>query len=214
LNNLFTVESSFNQVISQIEPDLVTASIAKIEKIRTRLGGMRQGLERVKELVLKLRTFSRLDEGEFKTVDIHESIDSVLLFLQHQIKGRIEIEKHYGAVSKLACYAGGVNQVLMNLLANALYAIEGRGRIVITTTEVEGMFSISVCDTGKGIPEAIRHRIFEPFFTTKPLGQGTGLGLAISYGIVQAHRGTIEVRSKENVGTEFIIRLPMALAGC
>ena len=99
----------------------------------------------------------------------------------------------------------------MNLLANALYAIEGRGRIVITTTPAENMFSISVRDTGKGIPEAIRNRIFEPFFTTKPLGQGTGLGLAISYGIVEAHRGTIEVHSEENVGTEFIIRLPMAL---
>jgi len=211
LNNLFTVESSFNQVVKQIESHLSTGSMTKVEKIRTRLGGMRQGLERVKELVLKLRTFSRLDEGEFKTVDIHESIDSVLLFLQHQIKGRIEIEKHYGAVSKLACYAGGVNQVLMNLLANALYAIEGRGRIVITTSQADDIFSISVRDTGKGIPEAIRHRIFEPFFTTKPLGQGTGLGLAISYGIVQAHRGTIEVCSEENVGTEFIIRLPMAL---
>jgi two-component system NtrC family sensor kinase len=211
LNNLFTVENSFSQVVSQIESHLSTVSMTKVEKIRTRLGGMRQGLERVKELVLKLRTFSRLDEGEFKTVDIHESVDSVLLFLQHQIKGRIEIEKHYGAVDKLACYAGGVNQVLMNLLANALYAIEGRGRIVITTSQAEDIFSISVRDTGKGIPETIRHRIFEPFFTTKPMGQGTGLGLAISYGIVQAHRGTIEVHSEENVGTEFIIRLPMIL---
>jgi two-component system, NtrC family, sensor kinase len=210
LNNLFTVEANFNQVVSQIESHLTPASTAKVEKVRTRLGGMRQGLERVKELVLKLRTFSRLDEGEFKTVDIHESIDSVLLFLQHQIKGRIEIEKHYGSVSNLACYAGGVNQVLMNLLANALYAIEGRGRIVITTTQAEDMFAISVRDTGKGIPEAIRHRIFEPFFTSKPVGQGTGLGLAISYGIVQAHRGTIEVHSEEGVGTEFIIRLPIA----
>lgn len=211
LNNLFTVENTFSQVVSQIESHLSAASMTKVEKIRTRLGGMRQGLERVKELVLKLRTFSRLDEGEFKTVDIHESVDSVLLFLQHQIKGRIEIEKHYGAVDKLACYAGGVNQVLMNLLANALYAIEGRGRIVITTSQAEDVFSISVRDTGKGIPETIRHRIFEPFFTTKPMGQGTGLGLAISYGIVQAHRGTIEVHSEENVGTEFIIRLPMIL---
>jgi len=211
LNNLFTVENNFSQVVSQIESHLSTASMTKVEKIRTRLGGMRQGLERVKELVLKLRTFSRLDEGEFKTVDIHESVDSVLLFLQHQIKGRIEIEKHYGAVDKLACYAGGVNQVLMNLLANALYAIEGRGRIVITTSQAQDIFSISVRDTGKGIPETIRRRIFEPFFTTKPMGQGTGLGLAISYGIVQAHRGTIEVHSEENVGTEFIIRLPMIL---
>jgi two-component system, NtrC family, sensor kinase len=185
------------------------ASLAKVEKIRLRLGDMRQGVERVKELVLKLRTFSRLDEGEFKTVDIHESIDSVLLFLQHQIKGRIEIEKQYGPVSSLACYAGGINQVLMNLLANALYAIEAQGKVVITTNHAEDMFSISVRDTGKGIPESIRHRIFEPFFTTKPVGQGTGLGLSISYGIVQAHHGTIDVHSEEGMGTEFIISLPM-----
>ena len=208
LNNLFTVESSFNQIISQVEDHLAPGHPAKVEKIRTRLGGMRQGLERVKELVLKLRTFSRLDEGEYKTVDIHESIDSVLLFLQHQTKGRIEIEKRYGPVSTLACYAGGVNQVLMNLLTNALYAIEGQGKITITTRQEDNLFSISVRDTGKGIPQAIRHRIFEPFFTTKPVGQGTGLGLSITYGIIQAHRGTIDVHSEEGTGTEFIIRLP------
>lgn len=209
LNNLFTVESNFNQIISQVEDHLAPGHPAKVEKIRTRLGGMRQGLERVKELVLKLRTFSRLDEGEFKTVDIHESIDSVLLFLQHQTKGRIEIEKHYGSVNTLACYAGGINQVLMNLLTNALYAIEGQGKITITTRQEGDLFSISVRDTGKGIPKAIRHRIFEPFFTTKPVGQGTGLGLSITYGIVQAHRGTIEVHSEEGAGTEFIIKLPI-----
>jgi two-component system, NtrC family, sensor kinase len=213
LNNIFTVESRFEDVARQVNGHLSVTSVAKVEKIRARLGDMRQGLERVKELVLKLRTFSRLDEGEFKTVDIHESIDSVLLFLQHQIKGRIQIEKHYGPIGSLACYPGGLNQVLMNLLANALYAIEGQGKIVITTRQADEMFCISVGDNGKGIPEAIRHRIFEPFFTTKPVGQGTGLGLAISYGIVQAHKGTINVHSEEGVGTEFIIRLPMALEG-
>jgi two-component system NtrC family sensor kinase len=210
LNNLFTVENNFDQVARQVDTHLSPTSLGKVEKIRTRLGDMRGGLERVKELVLKLRTFSRLDEGEFKTVDIHESIDSVLLFLQHQIKGRVAVEKHYGPVRELACYAGGLNQVLMNLLANALYAIEGHGKIVITTSRVDDLFCISVRDTGKGIPKAIRNRIFEPFFTTKPIGEGTGLGLAISYGIVQAHNGTIDVYSEEGVGTEFMIRLPMA----
>lgn len=96
----------------------------------------------------------------------------------------------------------------MNLLTNALYAIEGQGKITITTRQEDNLFSISVRDTGKGIPQAIRHRIFEPFFTTKPVGQGTGLGLSITYGIIQAHRGTIDVHSEEGTGTEFIIRLP------
>jgi two-component system NtrC family sensor kinase len=207
------VEGSFHQVTQQVHAYLSPASRVKAEKIVARLGDMREGMERVKELVLKLRTFSRLDEGEFKTVDIPESIDSVLLFLHHQMKGRIQIEKHYGPVRTLSCYAGGLNQVLMNLIANGLDAIEGRGKIVITTSQVSEMFSISVRDTGRGIPEAIRHRIFEPFFTTKPVGQGTGLGLSISYGIVQAHRGTIDVQSEESQGTEFVIRIPIALPG-
>jgi two-component system, NtrC family, sensor kinase len=213
LNNLFTVEGNFHQITQQVDAHLSPASRAKVEKIVARLRSMRDGMGRVKELVLKLRTFSRLDEGEFKTVDIQESIDSVLLFLHHQMKGRVQIEKHYGPGRTLSCYAGGLNQVLMNLITNALDAIEGPGKIFISTSEVNEMFCISVRDTGTGIPEAIRNRIFEPFFTTKPVGQGTGLGLSISYGIVHAHGGTIDVRSEKDQGTEFVIRIPMALEG-
>ena len=213
LNNLFTIEENFSYVTEQVDANLSPASRAKVEKIRARLGDMRGGMERVKELVVKLRTFSRLDEGEYKTIDIQESVDSVLLFLQHQMKGRIQIEKHYGPVRAIACYAGGLNQVLMNLITNAADAIEGQGKIVITTNQAEGMFSISIRDSGKGIPEKIRHRIFEPFFTTKPVGKGTGLGLSISYGIIQAHHGSIDVQSGKDQGTEFIVRIPLDLEG-
>ena len=129
------------------------------------------------------------------------------------MKGRIQVEKHYGPVRTISCYAGGLNQVLMNLLTNAADAIEGQGKIVITTNQAEGMFSISIRDSGKGIPEKIRHRIFEPFFTTKPVGKGTGLGLSISYGIIQAHHGTIDVQSGKDQGTEFIVRIPLDLEG-
>src|SRR6185369_7275048 len=167
--------------------------------IRTRLREMGEGLDQVKELVLNLRTFSRLDEGEFKTIDVGDSIDSVLVFLKHKMNGRTQVEKHYGPGRFLSCYAGRLNQVFMNLIANAVDAIVGEGKITITTSQTDDQFLISVRDTGRGIPESIRSRIFDPFFTTKPVGQGTGLGLAITYGIVQDHHGVIEVRSQVGV---------------
>jgi two-component system NtrC family sensor kinase len=194
-----------------MEPHLSEASLEKMAKARARLGEMRQGLDRVKELVLDLRTFSRMDQGEFKTMDVVEAIESVLLLLKHKMNGRIEVERHYGPLKTLYCHAGPLQQVLMNLIANAGDAIAGQGRIVITTSQTPDTFLISVLDTGGGIPETIRRKIFDPFFTTKPVGQGTGLGLAISYGIVQDHGGSIEVQSEEGVGTQFVVKIPLDL---
>src|SRR5262249_43612525 len=204
MNNLFTIETQLSRLGGETTSRLSEASLKRLEKIRLRVGDMRQGLERVKELVLDLRTFSRLDEGRFKTIDVGQSIDSVLRFLHHKMKGRIKVDKNYGPVRKLSCYAGQLNQVFMNVIANAVDAIEGEGTITITTGTEDGVFLISVRDTGRGIPESIRHRIFEPFFTTKPVGQGTGLGLAISYGIIQAHGGAIQAHSREGEGTECV----------
>jgi two-component system NtrC family sensor kinase len=211
LNNLFIVQSGLDQLSPEMEPHLAPASLTKLRKARTRLEEMKEGLNRVKELVLDLRTFSRLDEGEFKTVDVVQTIEAVLLLLKHKTNGRIFVEKHYAAERALYCYAGRLNQVFMNLIANAVDAIEDEGRIVIATSQTEETFLISVLDNGAGIPEAIRNKIFDPFFTTKPVGHGTGLGLAISYGIVRDHGGTIEVQSEEGVGTEFIIKIPRDL---
>jgi two-component system NtrC family sensor kinase len=135
----------------------------------------------------------------------------VLLLLKHKMNSRIHVERRYGQERMLYCYAGRLNQVLMNLIANAVDAVVGEGQIVVTTSQTDAAFTISVRDTGPGIPEAIRDRIFDPFFTTKPVGQGTGLGLAISYGIVQDHHGSIEVLSEEGVGTEFIVKIPLDL---
>jgi len=163
-------------------------------------------------LVAKLRTFSRLDEGQIKTIDIHESIESVLLFLRHKMENRIEVERSYNATGDLTCLAGELNQVLMNVIGNAIDSIEAAGRISLSTNVRDGNFVIAVRDTGKGIPENIRDKVFEPFFTTKPIGQGTGLGLAISYGIIQAHRGSIEFSSEIGKGTEFILKIPMSFA--
>ena len=211
LNNLFIVESGLDGLGPEVEPHLSELSLIKFRKVRARLEEMTEGLGRVKELVLDLRTFSRLDEGEFKTVDVIETIDSVLLLLKHRMSNRIQVEKHYGPERKLYCYAGRLNQVVMNLISNAVDAIEETGEIVITTSQTTQAFLISVRDTGTGIPEAIRNKIFDPFFTTKPVGQGTGLGLAISYGIVHDHGGSIEVESAEGVGTEFIVKIPLDL---
>jgi len=211
LNNLFIVESGLDGLGPEVEPHLSELSLIKFRKVRARLEEMTEGLGRVKELVLDLRTFSRLDEGEFKTVDVVETIDSVLLLLKHRMSNRIQVEKHYGPERKLYCYAGRLNQVVMNLISNAVDAIEETGEIVITTSQTTQAFLISVRDTGTGIPEAIRNKIFDPFFTTKPVGQGTGLGLAISYGIVHDHGGSIEVESAEGVGTEFIVKIPLDL---
>ena len=143
-----------------------------MRKARLRLREMGEGLDRIKELVVNLRTFSRLDEGEFKTVDIADSIDSVLVLFKHQTNGRIQVEKHYSADRLLSCYPGRLNQVFMNLIGNAVDAIAGKGKIVITTSQTAEAFCISVRDTGKGIPEKILGRIFDPFFTDKPVGQG------------------------------------------
>ena len=204
-----TVQALLEKLGAEIEPGLSDESRARWRKALQRLRDMRQGLERIEDLVLKLRTFSRLDEGERKHVKIEESIESTLVLLQHRMKGRITVKRDYGAVKVISCYPGPLNQVLMNLLSNAIDAIDGHGEIRISTGRQDSAFFISIADNGKGIPPADRERIFEPFYTTKPVGQGTGLGLSISYGIVQRHGGAIEVRSEEGKGTEMTVKIPL-----
>ncbi len=206
INNIFVVQDA----LEKLSAENVELPMGKLTKMRARISDAHAGATRVKELVSKLRTFSRLDEGTVKTINIHESIESVLLFLRHKMEGRIEVERRYGNVEMLTCLAGELNQVLMNIVANAIDAIDGPGRITLVTEQQNGDFLIRVRDTGKGIPEEIRNRIFEPFFTTKPIGQGTGLGLAISYGIMRAHQGSMEFSSKAGEGTEFTLKIPVS----
>jgi len=210
LNNIFIIQETLQKLAADVEL-LPPEASAKVKKMLAQIGAAYTGATRVKELVTKLRTFSRLDEGRIKTVDIRESIESVLLFLQHKMDGRIEVVRNYGPVHTLTCLAGELNQVLMNLISNAIDAIEGSGNITISTQEDNGNFVIQIRDSGKGIPEDIRGRIFEPFFTTKPIGQGTGLGLAISYGIMQAHHGSMDFSSQPGQGSEFTLRIPISL---
>lgn len=213
LNSVFTVDQQAEKILAELRDDPPERILSRLRKMRSRLADMKEGLDRVKDLVVSLRTFSRLDEGEFKTVDVHEGIDSVLMFLRHKTEGCIEIVKRYNAPNALDCYAGRLNQVIMNLISNAVDSIDGPGTITIETGLEDDLFVISIRDTGAGIPERVRPKIFDPFFTTKPIGQGTGLGLAISYGIIKDHKGVIEVTSQVGQGSTFTVKIPLRLKG-
>jgi two-component system NtrC family sensor kinase len=160
-------------------------------------------------LVTKLRTFSRLDEGDLDRVSIRECVESVLTILDHRIQSRIEVEKSFGEPDLLVCYSAQLNQAIMNLVSNAIEAIAERGTIWITSGMLDGAYQITVADTGSGILEQHRARVFEPFFTTKPVGEGTGLGLSITYSIIKKHGGTLELHDRDGGGTTAVIRLPL-----
>ncbi len=211
-NHVYSVESWLTGIAERDGAHLPDQSREALKKAILRVGDMAQGLDRVKSLVVKLRTFSRLDEGDIQDADIQESIETVLLFLQHRIGERIRVVTDFAAERMLCCRAGQLNQVLMNVVSNAVDAIDGRGTITIRTRVHDGRYVISVQDSGKGIPTELRQRIFDPFFTTKPVGEGTGLGLSISYGIVQAHKGEIHFESEEDKGTTVTISIPLDLA--
>lgn len=181
------------------------------EEINTLIHGIEEGAERTKQIVLGLRNFSRLDEGVFKRVDIHEGLESTLMLLQNKIKNRITVVKNYEDLPPIECMPGKLNQVTMNILNNATEAIANEGEIIITTTFVKkkNKIQISIKDNGAGMSALTQRRIFEPFYTTKPVGKGTGLGLSISYGIIEKHGGLIELISELNKGSEFIITLPV-----
>lgn len=194
------------------------------------LNSLRAGTDRIRQIVLSLRNFARMDEAECKAVDIHEGIDSTLLILEHRLKAKgnrpaIQVIKHYAALPEIECYPGSLNQVLMNILANAIDALEAKdadrtreeiqqnpSKIEIATAMVDSEWvEIAIADNGGGIPPEVQRQIFDPFFTTKPVGKGTGMGLSISYQIiVEKHRGTLECVSTPGAGTRFVVRIPRA----
>ncbi|MFZ1800658.1 MAG: 7TM diverse intracellular signaling domain-containing protein [Chitinophagaceae bacterium] len=184
-------------------------------EINQLIGGINDGAERTAEIVRSLRTFSRLDESELKSVKIYEGIDSTLLLLSSSIPGYIHIIKDYQAHGEVECYPGKLNQVLMNMLNNAVQAITFKKEknnheyITISTKDVDGSIRISIKDTGLGITPEVRSQIFNPFFTTKDVGSGNGLGLSIVFKIIEMHKGKIEIESEGmNKGADFIITLP------
>jgi two-component system, NtrC family, sensor kinase len=210
LSHLDTAQRTLRPLEAALNPAASEAA-PHWEKLGSRLGEMAMGLTRIRDLVTKLRTFSRVDGDERGTVSIKECVESVITILSHRLKDRVTIERRYGEPDALECYPGLLNQALMNLVANSIDAIEGTGRVTIATGAEGDRYVIAVSDTGPGIPLAIRQRIFEPFFTTKPVGSGTGLGLSITYSIVERHGGTIGVECPPGGGTTMRISLPLAL---
>ena len=222
--------SDISQYIEEIDLNFLQEDLLNI------LGSIKMGADRIREIVLSLRNFSRLDEADIKLVDIHEGIESTLLILKNRLKGKsgyppIEVVKKYGNLPKVECYVGQLNQVLMNLFANAIDALEDcqksrdhqekhkhPNRIVIETELLSGKSSlpnsqlvlIKIKDSGLGIKPEHQLRLFDPFFTTKPVGKGTGLGLSISYQIiVQKHGGSLQCVSTPGKGSEFKIQIPL-----
>jgi signal transduction histidine kinase len=159
--------------------------------------------------VRDLRNFARLDEADFKEVNLNEGIESTLSLLQHELRGRIEVIRDLAELPTIPCYPNRLNQVFMNLFVNAIQAISGKGQIRVKTRLENQQVQIAISDSGSGIKPEHLARIFDPGFTTKGVGIGTGLGLSISARIIQDHRGSISVESELGKGTTFLISLPL-----
>ena len=207
--------------IEEFDLDFIISDLPKT------LDSMKIGSERIREIVLSLRNFSRKDEADLKAANIHEGLDSTLLILAHRLKANgeypgIEVIKKYDELPLLECYPAQLNQVFMNILSNSIDALEQKFytfsstspkvalNIEISTAAIDGKAIIKIADNGCGITEEIINKIYDPFFTTKEIGKGTGLGLLICYQIVvEKHHGKIQCFSQVGQGTEFAIELPI-----
>jgi two-component system, NtrC family, sensor kinase len=217
LQQSLPLSAEINQKIEEIDLDFILEDLPRL------LHSMEVGSDRIRDIVLSLRNFSRLDESEKKSIDIHEGLESTLVILRSRLKsqkGRPEIEiiKDYSELPQIECFAGPLNQVFMNLLSNAIDAIDEAWEkdpslepvISIRTSLMNEQLRVHIKDNGGGIPEDIQLKLFDPFFTTKPVGKGTGLGLAISQQIiVDRHKGSLECHSSPQEGTEFIVQIPI-----
>ncbi|MEG4582321.1 AAA family ATPase [Microcoleus sp. MON1_C5] len=214
-------QSEIQNYIEEIELEYLLEDLPKL------FSSMQLGATRIREIVLSLRNFSRLDEADMKSVDIHEGIESTLLILQNRLNKKavhsaIQVIKNYGKLPLVECYPGQLNQVFMNIITNAIDALEERPRsqtqikknsntIIIVTEVIDcDWIRIRIADNGTGVTEEVRTKLFDPFFTTKPVGSGTGLGLSISYQIVvEKHGGQLNCVSAPGQGAEFIIEIPV-----
>ncbi len=196
--------------LEEIDLNFIAEDLPKI------LSSMTIGASRIHQIVMSLRNFSHLDEAGLKSVDIHQGIDNTLVTINHRLQPGIQVIRKYGELPKINCYPAQLNQVFMNIINNAIDALQASQQncqqIVIKTQKVDfNQIQVRIKDNGSGIPLEIQSKLFDPFFTTKPVGQGSGLGLSICYQIIEKHSGTIEVVSEPGEGTEFIISLPVEL---
>lgn len=211
------------EMIQEIDLEFLAEDLPKM------LASMKVGTTRISDIVQSLRTFSRMDEAELKPVNLHAGIDSTLMILEHRLKARpecpeIHVVKHYGDLPLVECYAGQLNQVFMNILTNAIDALEeyncdrshqqmseNLSQITISTDiNTQNQVKIVIADNGSGMSESVKQHIFDPFYTTKPVGRGTGLGSSISYQIITVkHGGTLECYSTSGQGTQLVIQIPV-----
>lgn len=219
--NMTSLPGEIQHYFKEVDFEYLQEDLPKI------LSSMEVGSERISQIVRSLRNFSRLDEAHKKSVNIHEGIESTLLILQERLKGRadhqkIQVIRAYGELPLVECYASHLNQVFMNLLINAIDALDEQNSAPLLINKLEpptiwirteishqNWVTISISDNGSGIPTDIQSKIFDPFFTTKPVGKGTGLGLSISYQIiVEKHHGQLSCYSEIGKRTEFVINIP------
>lgn len=200
-----TAKNKINEIKDEVEFNYLTEDIIDL------INESSEGTRRVRQIVQDLKEFSYADrEIEWAHVDIHDGINSTLNVVNNEIKYKAEVVKEFGNIPDVECVISQLNQVFLNLLVNAAYAIKERGVITIRTGRGDDeTIWVEVSDTGSGISEENIKRIFDPFFTTKPVGKGTGLGLSLSYGIIQNHHGEMQVSSQEGEGTTFRITLPI-----
>ncbi len=179
------------------------------------LKGINEGSSRTAEIVKGLRVFSRLDEDDLKKADINEGLDSTITIVNNLLSNKIKIIKKYQPHCIVDCYPGKLNQIFLNIISNAIYAVKSKfgeldgGKISLSTIFTGNNLHIIIADNGIGMSEITKHKLFEPFYTTKPVGEGTGLGLSIVYNIIKKHNGSIQVNSVLDEGTEFIIEIPL-----
>lgn len=228
MNNLSTLNAlipdleEMIQTYQVMKQNINEENIALIEKKESELGlefifddlkdialESLEGMDRIRKIVLSLRTFSHLDEAEFKKIDITDGLRSTIQLVRPLCKNRIELVQNFQSIPPIHCRPGELNQVFLNLLTNAIQAIENEGRIYVSTSLENNLVVVKIRDNGEGMDEDTFKRLGEPFFTTKPVGSGTGLGLSISYGIIERHRGTIEFESKVGCGTSATVKLPI-----
>jgi len=186
------------------------------DEIKSLLNGIEDGANRTAEIVQSLRTFSRIDEQGLTPTNINTAILNTLVILRSAIPYYIEVKPILSNLEPLNCYSGKINQALLNLINNAIQAIEVKKKhqnesITIYTHDFPDHITIEIMDSGIGMSAEVRQRIFEPFFTTKNIGEGTGLGLSIVFGIIEKHNGTIQVQSSPDIGSKFTVTLPKNL---
>jgi signal transduction histidine kinase len=225
IDDLISIIDAY-EPLHTMSPDEMPDKLKEVKKLKDKIdvsylksevdnlvSGIRDGAERTVEIVKGLRTFSRLDEGEIKTVNIYEGLDSTIVLLRNMLNENIIIEKDYQADGVIECFPGKLNQVFMNIISNAIHAIKLKGQrneknyIRIFSRDADGMLELHIKDTGVGMSDEVKRKIFDPFFTTKEVGEGTGLGLSIVYKIIFMHYGKIDVISSPGNGAEFVITL-------